>query len=77
MATTFWDERFAGDDFVYGTEPNAFLVQQAHRLAGDRGVSIRTEVADPGAWSEELVVLDEGQLHRGPGATVRMVAMRR
>lgn len=29
-----WNERYASDEFVYGTEPNLFLAQQAHRLAG-------------------------------------------
>lgn len=29
-----WNERYAGDEFVYGTEPNAFLVEQAHLLTG-------------------------------------------
>ncbi len=33
MPTTFWDERFSEQAFVYGTEPNAFLVEQAVRLA--------------------------------------------
>ncbi len=28
----FWDERFSGDGFAFGTEPNAFLVSQAHYL---------------------------------------------
>lgn len=28
----FWDERFRGDAFAFGTEPNAFLVSQAHYL---------------------------------------------
>ena len=28
----FWDERFAGPTFKYGTEPNAFLREQAARL---------------------------------------------
>lgn len=32
-AMNFWDERFSGDTFKYGTEPNAFLVEQASRLA--------------------------------------------
>jgi SAM-dependent methyltransferase len=27
-----WDERYAGDDYVYGTEPNDFLVAMADRL---------------------------------------------
>jgi SAM-dependent methyltransferase len=29
----FWDERFAGPGYKYGTEPNAFLRAQAARLA--------------------------------------------
>jgi hypothetical protein len=28
----FWDQRFAEPGFKYGTEPNAFLRDQAHRL---------------------------------------------
>lgn len=27
-----WSERFAGQDYWFGTEPNAFLAAQAHRL---------------------------------------------
>jgi SAM-dependent methyltransferase len=30
--SSFWDERFAGPEFKYGTEPNAFLVTQADAL---------------------------------------------
>lgn len=33
MSANFWDERFAGADYVYGTAPNVFLTSQAHRLA--------------------------------------------
>jgi SAM-dependent methyltransferase len=29
-----WNERYAGDDYVYGTEPNSFLAEHAQRLAG-------------------------------------------
>lgn len=28
----FWDERYRGEGFSFGTEPNAFLASQAHRL---------------------------------------------
>jgi ubiquinone/menaquinone biosynthesis C-methylase UbiE len=31
-AQEFWDERFATADYVFGTEPNTFLVREAHRL---------------------------------------------
>ena len=27
-----WDERYAGEDYLFGTEPNAFLKSQAYRL---------------------------------------------
>lgn len=33
MTQDFWDTRFGGEDYVYGTEPNAFLRAQAFRLA--------------------------------------------
>lgn len=38
MSSEFWDERYARRDYVYGTEPNAFLVKQRWRL--DRGMEI-------------------------------------
>lgn len=28
----FWNERYSGEGFSFGTEPNAFLAAQAHRL---------------------------------------------
>jgi SAM-dependent methyltransferase len=30
----FWNERYASDDYLYGTEPNAFLVEQYKLLQG-------------------------------------------
>ncbi len=29
-----WDDRYSGDQFVYGTEPNTFLAEHAHLLRG-------------------------------------------
>lgn len=29
---SMWDERYAGDEYLFGTEPNAFLVSQQHLL---------------------------------------------
>jgi len=29
-----WDQRYAGDEYVYGTEPNDFLAEHAGELAG-------------------------------------------
>ncbi|PKU23601.1 SAM-dependent methyltransferase [Telmatospirillum siberiense] len=88
-----WDERFMGEEYVYGTEPNVFLTEQAphlvsgarvlvpgdgegrngvwlagrgmrvlsvdgstvglakaRNLAASRGLVIETEVADLGSW---------------------------
>lgn len=28
----FWDERYAGQDYLFGTAPNAFLAREVHRL---------------------------------------------
>lgn len=30
----YWDQRYAGDGYVFGTEPNAFLAQHADLVAG-------------------------------------------
>lgn len=30
---TFWNERYAADEYLFGTAPNAFLVREVHRLA--------------------------------------------
>lgn len=38
MSAAFWDEKYAGRDYAYGTEPNAFLVSQRHRL--ERGMEV-------------------------------------
>lgn len=36
-----WNERFATEDYVFGTAPSQFLVRQAHRLAlGARALAI-------------------------------------
>ena len=32
MSTTFWDERYSGDELVYGAAPNDFLAQMAERF---------------------------------------------
>lgn len=32
MSSNMWDERYASDDYLFGTEPNAFLESQKHFL---------------------------------------------
>lgn len=36
---SFWDERFATEDYVYGTEPNAFL-GRSRRLLPEHGLAL-------------------------------------
>jgi SAM-dependent methyltransferase len=31
---TFWNERYAGDEYIYGTDPNAFLTDHVDLLKG-------------------------------------------
>lgn len=53
-ARTVWDERFATDDYIFGTEPNRFLVSQAHRLAaGARALSIADGEGRNSVWLAE------------------------
>ena len=33
MEVTFWDNRYAGQDFIFGTEPNAFLAEMTSRIS--------------------------------------------
>ena len=28
----FWDDRYAKDEYLFGTAPNAFLAREVHRL---------------------------------------------
>jgi len=32
MSNKMWDERYAGEDYLFGTEPNVFLLSQRHLL---------------------------------------------
>ena len=46
-----WDERYAGEDYLFGTEPNAFLRSQAHRLReGDKVLAVADGEGRNGVW---------------------------
>jgi 2-polyprenyl-3-methyl-5-hydroxy-6-metoxy-1,4-benzoquinol methylase len=46
-----WNERFATEDYWFGTEPNLFLAAQAHRLKpGQRALSIADGEGRNGVW---------------------------
>jgi len=38
MTANHWDERYRGEDYLFGREPNAFLKREAHRFAPGEGV---------------------------------------
>lgn len=49
-----WDDRFASPDFVFGTSPNAFLVEQAYRLPRAAHVlAVADGEARNGVWLAE------------------------
>ena len=46
-----WDQRYASDDYHYGTEPNAFLVREAHRIApGAHVLAVADGEGRNGVW---------------------------
>ncbi len=51
MAVNSWDERYAGEDYFFGTEPNAFLVTQRHLLKpGMRCLAVADGEGRNGVW---------------------------
>lgn len=49
-----WNDRFAGEDYVYGTEPAAFLVREAARLPqGARVLSVAEGEGRNAVWLAE------------------------
>lgn len=61
--TNAWDTRYAGEDYLFGTEPNAFLARQASRLQrGWRALAVADGEGRNGVWLAgqglEVVSLD-------------------
>jgi cyclopropane fatty-acyl-phospholipid synthase-like methyltransferase len=49
-----WEGRFSAPGYVFGTEPNAFLKSQAHRLRrGDKALSVADGEGRNGVWLAE------------------------
>jgi 2-polyprenyl-3-methyl-5-hydroxy-6-metoxy-1,4-benzoquinol methylase len=54
VTLTFWDERFEGADYRYGTQPNPFLAAQAGYLrTGGRVLSVGDGEGRNGVWLAE------------------------
>ena len=50
----FWNRRYASDDYVFGTAPNAFLASQLHRLQpGQRALSVADGEGRNSVWLAE------------------------
>ncbi|MDR3473782.1 MAG: class I SAM-dependent methyltransferase [Devosia sp.] len=61
--TNVWDDRYAGEEYLFGTEPNAFLARQGARLkAGGRALAVADGEGRNGVWLArqdlEVVSLD-------------------
>ena len=54
MSSSFWDERYATDAYVFGTAPNAFLASQAELIqSGMRVLSVADGEGRNGVWLAE------------------------
>lgn len=52
--SNFWDERYAIEDYLFGTEPNAFLYRQRNLLQpGDRCLAVADGEGRNGVWLAE------------------------
>jgi len=54
MSSSFWDERYATDDYIFGTAPNVFLASQAGLIrSGMRALAIADGEGRNGVWLAE------------------------
>jgi SAM-dependent methyltransferase len=54
MSSTFWDERYSTNDYIFGTAPNVFLASQAALVRpGMRALSIADGEGRNGVWLAE------------------------
>ena len=54
MSSAFWDERYATEDYIFGTAPNRFLESQAARIKpGVQALSIADGEGRNGVWLAE------------------------
>jgi cyclopropane fatty-acyl-phospholipid synthase-like methyltransferase len=69
-----WDERYASDEYHYGTEPNAFLVAESHRIApGAHVLAVADGEGRNGVWLAGL----GANVHSIDGSLVAVAKARR
>ena len=79
MTNEFWDSRYSEPGFVYGTEPNAFLVSRAHLLKrGMTALAVADGEGRNGVWlaSRGLDVLSVDASEVGLRKTRELAASR-
>jgi SAM-dependent methyltransferase len=75
-----WDERYASTDYVFGTAPNAFVVEQAHRLpSGAHVLAVADGEGRNGVWLAEQghAVTSIDISRQGQAKAARLAAKRR
>lgn len=75
----FWNERFAADHYIFGTEPNRFLVSQQARLRpGMRALAVADGEGRNGVWlaQQGLVVHAVDASHVALAKAARLAAER-
>ncbi len=76
---SIWNERYAGEDFFYGTEPNAFLLSQNALLKpGMRCLAVADGEGRNGVWLAEqgLEVLSVDSSHVAQAKAKRLAQQR-
>ena len=54
LPTSFWDDKFSTEDYVFGERPNAFLERQAERISGRRhALAVADGEGRNGVWLAE------------------------
>lgn len=79
MAQSFWNERFEAEDFIYGTEPNRFLVQESGRLPAGGSVLLPGDgEGRNGVWlaGRGMIVLSVDGADAGTAKTLKLAAKR-
>ena len=69
-----WDERYASDEYHFGTEPNAFLVSESHRIApGAHVLAVADGEGRNGVW----LAGQGARVHSIDGSVVAVAKARR
>jgi hypothetical protein len=80
-----WDERYGIPGYVYGTEPNEYLVEMTGRIPMGPVLALADGEGRNGVYlagrrfervEEKVREIREGRFHGGPGAVVQILAFK-